>query len=815
MKRTHIIIILAFVIGLYSNFISAQKQPIGTWKVFPTYSTPAQKVVETTDLVYYLTGGNLFSYDKKNDESYSYTTENKLNDNNITDIYYNHEKKYLVVCYESGNIDLLYDNGRVKNMSDIMDSSVTPPLTITNVFFDGDFIYVGTAFGIVKFNEPRAEVVTSGNYGKKINSLCVMGNRLVIHSDDCFKWIDKNSPLNDESRFTRLYNHNEPYEMIPVSDNQMFVALKHPQYVLALHTINFENGNMVGWNTFTSYHNVVPKYIIHGSDETIYYVADNTLYKVTDDITEEKVVEFPEEYDASYSSTLSGKESMWILNHQGLGNFSFDGEGGVTVNTDYMHPNACTVGKVRYFYTSWVNNRLYAQNSGITAYRFGGSTRGLDVAQTCGYMDLDNGGYKDITAYPVYAKAPIIQTQQRIYGNYAISPTGFAEDPTDTSICFVATADDGIYKVKDGQVIGRYDSDNSPLLLNDNRHIVYGISVDKAGNLWVIINTKAYTNSPLMVLPADKVKLDPAEINEEDWYHPDLKDDDYWGGMDVKIFHCKKSNMVFIIQSSGELFAYDTRGTLNNFKDDRIRLWEGFTDQDGKEFKPNFLSAICEDNNGKVWIGSNEGLIEISPSNALNPNMTVTRIKVPRNDGSNLADYLLGTDLTMDISVDAANRKWIATYGSGLYCVSSSGNEIIHNFTSDNSPLVTDKINCVYADKAIGTIYIGTDLGLMSYTSDATPSKENYDDILVYPNPVKPEYRGDVNITGLMDNSLVKIADVSGNVVAQGRSEGGRYVWNVCNSAGVRVKTGVYYVMVSQNATGSSTAAVAKIMVIN
>lgn len=72
-----------------------------------------------------------------------------------------------------------------------------------------------------------------------------------------------------------------------------------------------------------------------------------------------------------------------------------------------------------------------------------------------------------------------------------------------------------------------------------------------------------------------------------------------------------------------------------------------------------------------------------------------------------------------------------------------------------------------------------------------------------------------MNITGLMDKSLVKITDASGAVVYQGRSEGGRFVWNVSNASGSRVRSGVYYVMVSQNATGSSSAAVAKIMVIN
>ena len=87
--------------------------------------------------------------------------------------------------------------------------------------------------------------------------------------------------------------------------------------------------------------------------------------------------------------------------------------------------------------------------------------------------------------------------------------------------------------------------------------------------------------------------------------------------------------------------------------------------------------------------------------------------------------------------------------------------------------------------------------------------------MLIYPNPVRPEFRGYVTISGLMDKSLVKITDSSGALVAQGRSESGSYRWNLCNSSGMRVPAGVYFVMVSQNASGSASGAVGKIMVIN
>ena len=84
-----------------------------------------------------------------------------------------------------------------------------------------------------------------------------------------------------------------------------------------------------------------------------------------------------------------------------------------------------------------------------------------------------------------------------------------------------------------------------------------------------------------------------------------------------------------------------------------------------------------------------------------------------------------------------------------------------------------------------------------------------------FPNPVRPDYTGWITVNGLMDNSLVKIADMQGNVFWQGQSEGGMVVWDGCNADGTRVRSGVYLVLASQSADDSTLGTVAKIVVIN
>ena len=103
---------------------------------------------------------------------------------------------------------------------------------------------------------------------------------------------------------------------------------------------------------------------------------------------------------------------------------------------------------------------------------------------------------------------------------------------------------------------------------------------------------------------------------------------------------------------------------------------------------------------------------------------------------------------------------------------------------------------------------------MLEYSSDSEPPAESYSEIYAFPNPVRPEYTGDITIRGLMENSLVKISDSEGNVIKSIRSTGGMTTWDGCNSLGEPVKSGVYFVFASQNENESSSGAVTKILII-
>ena len=184
------------------------------------------------------------------------------------------------------------------------------------------------------------------------------------------------------------------------------------------------------------------------------------------------------------------------------------------------------------------------------------------------------------------------------------------------------------------------------------------------------------------------------------------------------------------------------------------------------------------------------------------------QVKIPRDDGSGLADYLLNGVSVSCIAVDGANRKWIGTNGSGLYLVSADGTQMIHHFMASDSPLLSDNIMSLAVHPASGLVMIATENGLCSYLSDATEgaAELDADNITAFPNPVSPDYTGPIVVRGLPADSEVKILSASGQLIWSGTSAGGTFTWNGCTRQGRRVSSGVYHVVASDAAGHKAVA---------
>jgi sugar lactone lactonase YvrE len=204
--------------------------------------------------------------------------------------------------------------------------------------------------------------------------------------------------------------------------------------------------------------------------------------------------------------------------------------------------------------------------------------------------------------------------------------------------------------------------------------------------------------------------------------------------------------------------------------------------------------SIAEDKDGAIWIGTSQGVaVYNNPSQIWeSDNYYATQPGLDLNDG--IYHPLLSTETVTAIAVDGANRKWLGTSNSGVYLVSESGEAEVLHFTAENSPLLSNNIKSIAINEISGEVFFGTDKGLISYQGDAIGGKDNYDEVYVYPNPVRETYEGPVTITGLISESAVKITDIAGNLVYKTTSLGGQAVWDGRNLNGKRVRTGVYLV---------------------
>ena len=233
---------------------------------------------------------------------------------------------------------------------------------------------------------------------------------------------------------------------------------------------------------------------------------------------------------------------------------------------------------------------------------------------------------------------------------------------------------------------------------------------------------------------------------------------------------------------------------------DQTKVIKDLINEDGTTINTYDVSCVAEDMDHNIWIGTDQGPLMLSPNQITEDNPVFIQVKVPRNDGTNYADYLLsGVNITC-LVVDRANRKWFGTADNGIYLIDSDNITQLQHFTADNSPLLSNNVNSMTLDDATGEMFIATNMGLCSYTSYIPASQDEgmtKDNVYAYPNPVRPGYNGAIIITGLDNDADVKITTSTGALVSQGRASNGQYSWYGLDSNGKRVASGVYMVEVA------------------
>jgi hypothetical protein len=214
---------------------------------------------------------------------------------------------------------------------------------------------------------------------------------------------------------------------------------------------------------------------------------------------------------------------------------------------------------------------------------------------------------------------------------------------------------------------------------------------------------------------------------------------------------------------------------------------------DGR-FTSATINSIAVDKNNAIVLATNGGIVFLNSTEELLevPNLNEF-ISTPTINGQRV----LKDELVLSVAVDGGNRKWVGT-STALYLFNDELNEIFEKFTNVNSPLPSNYINFLNLEPTNGELFIYTPNGIVSYRTNSSESVDNQsDNVLVFPNPVRPDFDGVVAISGLVQNAILKITDVAGNLVYKTKANGGTATWNLNGSNGQRVESGIYFLFSS------------------
>ena len=747
------------------------------WKSYISYHNVTQ-ALPINGKVYALGSGGLFNYVLGDKKVSTYSKATGLSSCDISHMAYCEDLQVILLIYEDYNIDILDIRDSIINLPEYKNSAYSDK-TINDLTVKDEKAYLSTNFGIVEINLKKAEFANTYETGFKVHGAVGDEDYIYALGPDGIYVGERNKNLLERKNWVHK-SSSYPQKLIPFNDK--IYAL----YAKGLYSFNTENitTQPMLQGSFKYYSSYGADLVI-GNDKQIAVMDSEEKFSTLD-------------IDNDFCYLASDGTNLWAArNTNGLQALTFStdslGNTELTPLTGGIIPNSPIRNYFSDIHFTPYNKLLIA--GGALAYS------GQTVYEGT-VMAFDKGKWTNFSEDSIAIKTDVV------YRNI----TSVAEDPKDSTHHFASSAIGGLYEFKNAQLVGFYNNDNSPISSIYPKLASYkvynrltGAKYDPNGNLWLFNNQ--VDTIIRVITPENKwVSIYRPEIQGYPTFDHYLFDNRGWVWM---------SHRRWAGTYQAGIACLNYNKTLSDTSDDNFAFCTTFTDQNGTTIQMGLLYDFSFDREGKLWIGCDHGVYVLEdPTTIFNTKQTFRRPLIPRNDGTNYADYLLDGVPVKCIAVDGANRKWLGTTNNGLYLVSADGLEILEHFTAANSPLLSDCILSLAIRPDNGIVMIGTDKGLMSYRGDATEptDKLKESNIKVYPNPVRPNYDGKIRITGFTADSDVKITTTSGLLIAQGTSLGGTFVWDGRDKAGDRVATGIYHVIAS-DAEGKN-GIVAKILMV-
>ncbi len=753
------IVLLFLALWLAYPVVAQQRQ--NSWQEHLSY-TNGKKVAVAENKIYCATEGGLFYLNRNDNSLNKFTRVNGLSDFGIQTIGWSDKHKILMVVYNNSNIDLINEN-TIINLSDIKRKQMTGDMNIYNITFHEDEAFLSCGFGIVSVNLLRKEIKETWFIGPN-------GNALRVNDVEIFDSIIYAATNNGLYRA----NFNNPnlidyrnWEMvtnIPQSGNKFSHLIVHGGWLIANYTPDEYSQDAMyrytgtGWIPYLpgiQYVNdaqVTGNYLTIASRAEFFVVNEN--HTITGMVNSYPFINETATPIAPASIELSNDGVLWIAdNFYGLVKYADQ-------SAEFFFPEGPSDNRVFSLYTNM--NDLWVAPGGRTE-------SWNNIFQLPRFQQYRNGEWN------IFSN----KTVAGIEGFFDV--VEIVAHPSNPDHLFVASWGGGLLEFLNGELVNRYTNKNSPLQTAyptkpDEPYVrIGGLGFDSEGNLW-ITNSEVEKNLHKLTPGGEWETFSLTGVTRNNIGRLVItQNDDKW-------IQVPRGNDAYVVNKDGtEKKRLLVTSYFNNGQQEIIN-------------RMNDVYCLTEDLEGAIWIGTSKGVAVYNNPRRIWEDGNLYAIQPSLNLNDGLYHPLLETETITAIAVDGANRKWLGTRNSGIYLVSEMGEEEVLHFNSENSPLLSNNITALAINPNSGEVFIGTSEGLISYKGNAISGKDTYADVYVYPNPVRETWDGPVTITGLIEETDIKITDINGNLVHQTTSLGGQAAWDGRNLNGNRVKTGIYLV---------------------
>ena len=818
------------------TIIAADAADTGGWTLHNTFDEGIEHIFDTPDKTYILARAQfyspyevdnnekllfLFCMDKDSGEIRPYNAVNFLSKSLIKQAAYNALRNYLLIVYDDLTIDLLHDDGKVSTIHALKNYSSGNSKNVRSISFDPelDRAYLATDFGYLIIDDRKNEVVSSGIYNEPIDKATRIADRFLILRDGKLYEDSADAKHLSISDFKEAnwWTEGEVSDIMPLTSDRCVIAVK-ADIPTTHHIVDFRSGN--GTPEITPIGKLNNSYVSENK-EGILFARYGALFQLGRDARQPEYILRREEDTDLPCGSWDFKDFVYARPRGGIYTARHDGGNSWTLTSQEARPNSPAVFRS--------TNLMYSPRHGMLA-----NTHGINQnfasrnAKNPILLSAIRDGAWTMHGLPYLDP----DTQYRL-----INPNGMAQDPDNPDILYFGSTMNGLlrYNISDmSSLLHMTKSDDNPEYPGhvsiqkpysswSNSYMLVNPVFDSKGNLLVAHNNtetegkyfpelwiwtpekRKASMSPETFQPFTRLRVKDISISVNDLIVP-LS---FRGNQDMVVF-------IPLNVYKEPFVVYDHSGTPDSDSDDRQAAMKDLEDSDGKLDVHYLYCAIEDPETGLVWVGSDNGVFTFDPNDAFSHPGTVSRIKVSRNDGTSLADYLLAGTTVNNISIDGMGRKWFSLSGGGLVCTSADGKTILHELDTENSLIPSDMVYASCYNPENNSIMAATSAGLAEYYLNGQSNQSGSSSVRAYPNPVRHDYYGWVTIDGLEEDCLVKIADSAGNIVRElGPASAGRVQWDVCGMDLNRVASGVYFVLASSGPGGGSYSEVTKILVIN